>query len=39
MASALAGIAGGAYAPFLERADPARALEDRILDRLLAIAT
>jgi AcrR family transcriptional regulator len=39
MASALAGIAGGSYAPFLDRADPTRGLEDRIFDRLLRIAT
>lgn len=39
MASALAGLASGAYAPFLERAEPDRALADRILDRLVRLAT
>lgn len=39
MASALAGLAGGAYAPFLHRAAPDRRIEDRILERLVRLAT
>jgi AcrR family transcriptional regulator len=39
MASALAGFAGGAFEPFLARAEPERDLEARMLARLVAIAT
>jgi AcrR family transcriptional regulator len=38
-ASALAGLAGGAYEPFLTQAEPGRELEQRILQRLVAVFT